>query len=156
MATVPSETQSEKEYFNVETPMSPVPEVPEIKKGFTVPVKTPVKKQIQQENNFELASPQERIESQTVEWDFSYQQQRAEGKKIFNFSSGPGCLPKEVLRHAQSQMLNWRGTGMSVMELSHRSKEFHQIADQARASIRTMLEIPEDFEIFFTQGGAQM
>ena len=73
MATVPSETQSEKEYFNVETPMSPVPEVPEVKKGFTVPVKTPVKKQIQQENNFELASPQERNESQTVEWDFSYQ-----------------------------------------------------------------------------------
>mmetsp|Transcript_4403 Transcript_4403/g.5400 ORF Transcript_4403/g.5400 Transcript_4403/m.5400 type:complete len:285 (+) Transcript_4403:2039-2893(+) len=53
-------------------------------------------------------------------------------------------------------MMNWRGTGLSVMEMSHRSKEFRMIADKARASLRAMLSIPDDFEIFFTQGGSQM
>ena len=53
-------------------------------------------------------------------------------------------------------MLNWRGTGLSIMEMSHRSKEFIMIADRARASIRAMLQVPDNFEIFFTQGSPQM
>jgi len=55
---------------------------------------------------------------------------------------------------ANSQIMNWRGTGMSVMELSHRSKEFRQISESVKASIRRMLSIPENFTILFTQGGA--
>ena len=63
-------------------------------------------------------------------------------------------MPKEVLQQAQSEALDYQGTGMSVMELSHRSKEFRQIAEQAKSSLRRMLNIPANFHIFFTQGGA--
>lgn len=69
---------------------------------------------------------------------------------MFNFSSGPGCMPKEVLLRANSQMLNWQGTGMSVMELSHRSPEFRQISEHAKACLRHMLDIPDNFSILFT------
>lgn len=80
----------------------------------------------------------------------------ANGRKFFHFGSSPGAQPKEILRVAQSEMLNWRGSGLSVMEMSHRGKEFRQIADKARESLRTILSIPDNFEIFFTQGGPEM
>ena len=65
-------------------------------------------------------------------------------------------MPREVLLQAQSQVMDYKGTGMSVMELSHRSREFCEISEQAKASLRRILDIPDNFHIFFTQGGAQM
>jgi phosphoserine aminotransferase len=74
--------------------------------------------------------------------------------RIFNFSPGPAVLPEPVLRTAAAEMLDWHGTGMCVMEMSHRGKEFIGIADKAEADLRTLLAIPEDYEVLFLQGGA--
>ena len=73
---------------------------------------------------------------------------------IYNFSAGPAILPKEVLRQAQSELLNWQDSGMSVMEMSHRSKEFISIAEQAETDFRELLNIPSNFKVLFLQGGA--
>ncbi len=72
----------------------------------------------------------------------------------FNFSAGPAVLPEEVLQQAASEMLDWHGSGMSVMEMSHRGKEFISIAKQAEADLREILAIPEHFKVLFMQGGA--
>jgi phosphoserine aminotransferase len=72
----------------------------------------------------------------------------------FNFSAGPAVLPEEVLQQAASEMLDWHGSGMSVMEMSHRGKEFISIARQAEADLREILAIPEHFKVLFMQGGA--
>ena len=74
--------------------------------------------------------------------------------RIFNFSPGPAVLPEPVLRTAAAEMLDWHGTGMCVMEMSHRGKEFICIADKAEADLRTLLAIPDDYEVLFLQGGA--
>ncbi|MFO1302927.1 MAG: 3-phosphoserine/phosphohydroxythreonine transaminase [Burkholderiales bacterium] len=74
--------------------------------------------------------------------------------RVFNFSAGPAVLPEPVLRTAASEMLDWHGTGMGVMEMSHRGKEFISIADKAEADLRTLLAIPRDYEVLFLQGGA--
>ena len=74
--------------------------------------------------------------------------------RIYNFSAGPAVLPEEVLLEAQSEMLNYRGTGMSVMEMSHRSKAYQQIIDTAEADLRDLMGIPEDYQVLFMQGGA--
>ena len=71
----------------------------------------------------------------------------------FNFSAGPANLPEEVLQQAASEMLDWHGSGMSVMEMSHRGKEFISICEQAEADFRELMAIPEDFSILFMQGG---
>ncbi|MBC7547528.1 MAG: 3-phosphoserine/phosphohydroxythreonine transaminase [Polaromonas sp.] len=71
----------------------------------------------------------------------------------FNFSAGPAVLPEEVLQIAAAEMLDWRGSGMSVMEMSHRGKEFISIYDDAQSTFRTLLAIPEQFKILFMQGG---
>ncbi len=71
----------------------------------------------------------------------------------FNFSAGPANLPEEVLRKAADEMLDWHGSGMSVMEMSHRGKEFISIYEQAEADFRDLLAIPSDFRILFMQGG---
>jgi phosphoserine aminotransferase len=71
----------------------------------------------------------------------------------FNFSAGPATLPAEVLELAASEMLDWHGSGMSVMEMSHRGKEFMTIYEQAQADLRELLAIPKDFHILFMQGG---
>jgi phosphoserine aminotransferase len=71
----------------------------------------------------------------------------------FNFSAGPAALPEEVLQTAAAEMLDWRGSGMSVMEMSHRGKEFISIYESAQASFRTLLNIPEHFKVLFMQGG---
>ena len=65
--------------------------------------------------------------------------------QVYNFSAGPCVLPKEVLQVAQNELLNWHGTGMSVMEMSHRGKHFVYIAEQTRKDIRTLLNIPKEF-----------
>jgi phosphoserine aminotransferase len=72
----------------------------------------------------------------------------------FNFSAGPAALPEEVLQQAASEMLNWHGSGMGVMEMSHRGKEFISIAEQAEADLRDILSIPPEFKVLFMQGGA--
>jgi phosphoserine aminotransferase len=72
----------------------------------------------------------------------------------WNFSAGPSALPLEVLEQAAREMVSWHGSGMSVMEMSHRGKEFTQIRDEAVADLRELLSVPEDFEILFMQGGA--
>ena len=74
--------------------------------------------------------------------------------RVFNFSAGPAMLPQEVLERARDEMLDWQGTGMSVMEMSHRGKEFMSIAEKATNDLRELMAIPEDYEILFLQGGA--
>jgi len=75
-------------------------------------------------------------------------------RRVFNFSAGPGALPQEVLEKAQAEMLDWHDTGMSVMEMSHRGKEFMSIAAQAEADLRDLMAIPENYKVLFLQGGA--
>jgi phosphoserine aminotransferase len=72
---------------------------------------------------------------------------------IFNFSAGPAVLPKEVLQQAASEMLDWHGSGMSVMEMSHRGPEFISIYKQAEADLRELLAVPANYRILFMQGG---
>jgi phosphoserine aminotransferase len=74
--------------------------------------------------------------------------------RVFNFSAGPAVLPEPVLAQAAAEMLDWHGSGMSVMEMSHRGKEFISIADKAEADLRTLLAIPGDYKVLFLQGGA--
>jgi len=74
--------------------------------------------------------------------------------RVFNFSAGPAVLPEEVLRKAASEMLDWHGSGMSVMEMSHRGKEFVGIAAKAEADLRGLLAIPPGYKVLFLQGGA--
>ena len=77
-------------------------------------------------------------------------------KRIHNFNPGPAVLPLEVLQQAQAEMLDYRGTGMSVMEISHRSKEFEAIIAEAQADLRALLGIPANYKILFLQGGASL
>jgi phosphoserine aminotransferase len=74
--------------------------------------------------------------------------------RVFNFSAGPAVLPEEVLRQAAAEMLDWHGSGMSVMEMSHRGKEFIGIAAKAEADLRTLLAVPANHKVLFLQGGA--
>ena len=74
--------------------------------------------------------------------------------RVFNFSAGPAMVPEAVLKQAQSEMLDWQGSGMSVMEMSHRGKEFMSIAAQAEADLRDIMEIPDNYKVLFLQGGA--
>lgn len=74
--------------------------------------------------------------------------------QIFNFSAGPAVLPKPVLERAQAEMLDWQGSGMSVMEMSHRGKEFTSILEKTEADLRTLLNIPSNYKVLFLQGGA--
>ncbi len=76
--------------------------------------------------------------------------------RVFNFAAGPSTMPLEVLQEAQAELLNYKGTGMSVMEMSHRSKAFLAIHEDTKARLRRLLKIPEDFEILFLQGGATL
>ena len=74
--------------------------------------------------------------------------------RVFNFSAGPAVLPEQVLRQAAAEMLDWHGSGMSVMEMSHRGKEFITIHEKAQADLRALLHIPASYKILFLQGGA--
>jgi phosphoserine aminotransferase len=73
---------------------------------------------------------------------------------IYNFSAGPAVLPKPVLVRAQAEMLDWHGSGMSVMEMSHRGKEFTSILEKTEGDLRTLLSIPSNYKVLFLQGGA--
>ncbi len=74
--------------------------------------------------------------------------------RVYNFSAGPAVLPEEVLKEAAAEMLDYRGCGMSVMEMSHRSKMFDQIIKEAEADIRDLMNIPDNYKVLFLQGGA--
>jgi phosphoserine aminotransferase len=74
--------------------------------------------------------------------------------RVFNFSPGPATLPEAVLRQAADEMLDWHGTGMSVMEMSHRGKEFISIHAEAEATLRELMDIPANYKVLFMQGGA--
>ena len=74
--------------------------------------------------------------------------------RVYNFSAGPAVLPEEVLREAAEEMWDYRGTGMSVMEMSHRSKAFQEIIDTAEANLRDLMGIPDEYAVLFLQGGA--
>ena len=76
--------------------------------------------------------------------------------RVWNFSAGPAALPEEVLRQAQDEMLDWHGAGCSVMEMSHRGKEFMSIAAQAEADLRELMGIPANYKVLFLQGGASL
>jgi phosphoserine aminotransferase len=76
--------------------------------------------------------------------------------KVFNFSAGPAALPDEVLVQARYELLDWHGAGMSVMEMSHRSKEFISIIEKAESELRALLTIPDAYKVLFLQGGATM
>ena len=73
---------------------------------------------------------------------------------VYNFSAGPAVLPKEVLQQAAAEMLDWHGCGMSVMEMSHRGKEFMSILEEAQRDVRELLAIPANYKVLFMQGGA--
>ena len=74
--------------------------------------------------------------------------------RVYNFSAGPAVLPEEVLKEAANEMLDYKGTGMSVMEMSHRSKAFEEIINEAEADIRDLMNIPDNYKVLFLQGGA--
>ncbi|MDF1588829.1 MAG: 3-phosphoserine/phosphohydroxythreonine transaminase [Gammaproteobacteria bacterium] len=74
--------------------------------------------------------------------------------RLYNFSAGPAMLPEPVLQQAQGELLDWNNTGMSVMEMSHRGKEFTSIAQQAEANLRELMAIPDNYKVLFLQGGA--
>jgi len=74
--------------------------------------------------------------------------------RVINFSSGPAALPESVLKQAAAEMLNWRGCGMSVMEMSHRGSEFTEILAQTQALFRELLDVPDNYTVLFLQGGA--
>jgi phosphoserine aminotransferase len=76
--------------------------------------------------------------------------------RVFNFSAGPAVLPEEVLRQAAEEMLDWRGSGMCVMEMSHRGEEFISIAAKAERDLRELLAIPPHYKVLFLQGGATL
>ncbi|MEH7884549.1 3-phosphoserine/phosphohydroxythreonine transaminase [Bacillus sp. JJ1609] len=77
-------------------------------------------------------------------------------KRAFNFNAGPAALPEAVLAKAEKEMMNYQGSGMAVMELSHRSKEFEEINDRTKKLLSKLLDIPADYEILFLQGGASL
>ena len=74
--------------------------------------------------------------------------------RVYNFSAGPAALPQDVLQQAQNEILDWEGSGMSVMEMSHRGKEFTSIAAAAEADLRELMAIPDNYKVLFLQGGA--
>jgi len=77
-------------------------------------------------------------------------------ERTFNFSAGPAMMPEPVLEEIRDEMMNYRGSGMCVMEMSHRSKEFQQIADEAEADLRELMGIPDNYKVLFIQGGATL
>ena len=76
--------------------------------------------------------------------------------RVYNFSAGPATMPVEVLEEIRDEMMNYKGSGMCVMEMSHRSKVFQQIIDEAEADLRTLMNIPDNYKVLFIQGGATL
>ncbi|MFM8321664.1 MAG: aminotransferase class V-fold PLP-dependent enzyme, partial [Chloroflexota bacterium] len=77
-------------------------------------------------------------------------------KRVFNFSAGPATLPLSVLEQVQAELLDFRGSGMSLIEMSHRSKEFDAVIQGAEADLRSLMGIPANYKVLFLQGGATL
>ncbi len=77
-------------------------------------------------------------------------------KRVYNFSAGPAILPEDVLKEAQENLFTLPGVGMSILEISHRSKTFDKIIAEAKADLRSLLDINDDYDILFLQGGASL
>ena len=77
-------------------------------------------------------------------------------KRVYNFSAGPAVLPEEVLKEAASEMLNYQDSGMSVMEMSHRTKLYDSIIKTAEQDLRDLMNIPDNYKVLFLQGGASL
>ena len=77
-------------------------------------------------------------------------------RSVYNFNAGPSALPLPVLEKAQQELVNFRGTGMSIMELSHRSKPYEEVHNEAIARLKRLFSIPENYEVLFLQGGASL
>ena len=80
----------------------------------------------------------------------------SKAERVFNFSAGPSMLPLEVMELAAEQLTNYNGCGMSVMEMSHRSKEFEAIITTAESNLREIMNIPDNYKVLFLQGGATL
>ena len=76
--------------------------------------------------------------------------------RIYNFNAGPAALPTEVLEQARDELLDWRGAGMSIMEMSHRGKHFTEVATEAEKDLRDLMQIPANYKVLFLQGGARL
>ncbi|MEA4964972.1 MAG: aminotransferase class V-fold PLP-dependent enzyme, partial [Oscillospiraceae bacterium] len=76
--------------------------------------------------------------------------------RIYNFSAGPATMPESVLEEVRDEMMNYRGSGMCVMEMSHRSKVYQQIIDEAEQDLRDLMGIPDNYKVLFIQGGATL
>ena len=74
--------------------------------------------------------------------------------RVFNFAAGPATLPLPVLEQVRDELPDWEGSGMSVMEISHRSKSFVRVAEQAESDLRELLAVPAQYKVLFLQGGA--
>ena len=77
-------------------------------------------------------------------------------KRVYNFSAGPAVLPEAVLREIAEEMMDYRGSGMSVMEMSHRSKAFDEIIQDAEQDLRDLMKVPDNYKVLFLQGGAHL
>ena len=80
----------------------------------------------------------------------------AAAHRLPNFCAGPATMPTTVLEHAQSELLDWQGRGLSVMEMSHRSKDYVAITEKAESKLRALMEIPDNYKVLFLQGGASL
>ncbi len=74
--------------------------------------------------------------------------------RVYNFSAGPAVLPEDVLKEVAAEMMDYKGSGMSVMEMSHRSPEFQKIIEEAEQDLRDLMNIPDNYKVLFLQGGA--
>ena len=77
-------------------------------------------------------------------------------KRVYNFNPGPATLPLEVLKEAQAEFLNFDDSGMSIIEISHRSKAYERVHNQAKADILSLMNLGDDYEVLFIQGGASL
>ena len=76
--------------------------------------------------------------------------------RVYNFSAGPAMLPEPVLKQAQEELPDWHGAGASIMEMSHRGKEFVSVAAEAEQDVRNLLEVPNNYKVLFLQGGRRI
>ena len=79
-----------------------------------------------------------------------------EANRIYNFNPGPATLPLEVLKEAQAEFLNFRNSGMSILEISHRAKAYDEVHNQAKADILSLMGLGDDYDVLFVQGGASL
>lgn len=77
-------------------------------------------------------------------------------ERVYNFNAGPSAMPLEVLQEAQAEFLNYKGTGMSIIEMSHRSPEYAAMHAETKALLRELMNVPDDYEILFIQGGGSL